>query len=107
MFFFIATARYSVLFESFCFFLHPSSVVSSCLNVDPFLTDTPLLVRSSSDSALAPPQEKTPSPPPDEESYKPPPEPVSISLGLSHNANIDQHSKYIYIFFIPVILPVL
>ncbi|XP_038136556.1 par-3 family cell polarity regulator beta a isoform X1 [Cyprinodon tularosa] len=37
--------------------------------------NTPLLVRSSSDSALAPPQEKTPSPPPDEESYKPPPEP--------------------------------
>lgn len=40
--------------------------------------DTPLLVRSSSDSVLPPPQEKTPSPPPDDELNKPP-ERVSTS----------------------------
>ncbi|KAM4537845.1 par-3 family cell polarity regulator beta a isoform 2-T3 [Fundulus diaphanus] len=40
-------------------------------------TNTPLLVRSSSDSVLAPPHESThpPPPPPDEESNEPPPEP--------------------------------
>ncbi|KAM4710757.1 par-3 family cell polarity regulator beta a isoform 2-T2 [Anableps anableps] len=39
--------------------------------------NTPLLVRSSSDSVLAPPHETipTPSPPPDDQSNKPPPEP--------------------------------
>lgn len=44
--------------------------------------NTPLLVRSSSDSVLAPPHETTPPPPspPDDQSNKPPPEPEISSV---------------------------
>ncbi|GLD67417.1 par-3 family cell polarity regulator beta a isoform X1 [Lates japonicus] len=42
-----------------------------------YTVDTPLLVRSSSDSALAPPHEKTATPPPDHSSNGTP-EPFSL-----------------------------
>uniref|UniRef100_A0A3Q3BAE3 Partitioning defective 3 homolog B n=1 Tax=Kryptolebias marmoratus TaxID=37003 RepID=A0A3Q3BAE3_KRYMA len=43
-------------------------------------TNTPLLVRSSSDSVLPPPHEKTPTPPPDGEDYRPPEPEINDAL---------------------------